>query len=267
MPSNIGTIVVDGIVAVAFDRAAHKDADFVPHCGRMGKQEAPFVIGKASSIVVVGDAFDCHDRRFYIDTYAVNAIVVRGDMVESAYGRASPSRGDTNTISGIIRNQRVADQKFDPARKWLKADSVNNKIPHDAMGDRQRPARVEPDASSPGLDPIDGQVSEVDVVIWPGVDGDGSAGAAVVDAGALDPRDADRLGYGHGAITRGIEHLDHAARTGLAYRELEGAAGTGSHPIALGENQTPLAQLIALRYDLEARVRGPYLLIALIPLN
>jgi len=105
----------------------------------------------------------------------------------------------------------------------LKEDS-NKRIPHDAMGDRQRPARIEHDAAIRALDPIDAQVSEVDYVIRPGVDGDGIAGS-VVDAGAIDSRDADRFGDDYGAVIRRIERLDLATGIGLAGRELEGPAG------------------------------------------
>ena len=97
------------------------------------------------------------------------------------------------------------------------------KIPDRAIGDCQRPARVEHNAVRRGLDPVEDQVAEVDGVIWPRVDGDVIAGRAV-DAGALDACNADRIGDGYAAIMRGIEHLDLAAGTGLAERELERAA-------------------------------------------
>jgi hypothetical protein len=63
------------------------------------------------------------------------------------------------------------------------------------------------------LEPFKGQVTEVDSVICPGVDGDGIAGGAAADAGALDPREADRFGDDDAAIIRGIEGLDFAAGT------------------------------------------------------
>lgn len=91
------------------------------------------------------------------------------------------------------------------------------------MGDRQRPARVEYDAVFRALEPIDGEVSDVNHVVWPGVDGDGMA-RAVVDAGALEASDADRLGRrwrhtgaerAHRARTR---TTDIAGRTASASR-------------------------------------------------
>jgi hypothetical protein len=196
----------------------------------MGKLEVSREYVNANN-VVGGRAIDDGQgaRRVTVDKYAVG-IVVREDMVEGNFGRANRVR--------VRRDCR---------------DSGRFKIPDRAIGDRQRPARVEQDAVLCGLEPIEGQMTEVDGIVWPGVDGDRNRAAGAVDAGAVDPGEADRFADGRAAIIRGIERFYFTASIGLADRELEGAASGSGRGASAGVrlSLTPLISGSA------ASLRGP----------
>jgi hypothetical protein len=67
-------------------------------------------------------------------------------------------------------------------------------------------------------------VTEIDFIIWSGIDGDGVAGRAV-NASAFDAGDANRSDDDYAAILARGERLDLAKGTRLVDRKLEAAAG------------------------------------------
>ena len=185
---HIDDIARDEIVTETFGYAPSRGcshAGTVSRDARMGEPENSARTNAAAlPIVRCATIDDQYGGPSACDSKAVSVLIHR-DLVERALDRAGRKGVNQNAHEAIIRRTYRREQETRPATR-SKENSGSGEIAHCAMGHRQRPARVEHNPVIRDLEPIDGEMTEIDGVIGPGVDGDGRIGTIAVDTRALD---------------------------------------------------------------------------------
>jgi len=145
-------------------------------------------------------------------------------VIENDIHGPRPRGGDINSVTAMVRNHCIRHGQIAGCTRHEHDTRTTSNISNQAILNAQRRAGVERNSVSSRTDPVDQQPSQIDLVCCPRVDRNGVA-ARCCNASEAVALNADRLGDGHRAVARRIEHVDLAASRHGVVPLLEAAAG------------------------------------------